>query len=114
MSQSPQLPQLPLSRAALLLAAERGERPPEALGAVLLRTDKGCGSGLGLWPRQGSPGPVWALGLILTQHPPILQALELLALEELCSSKEGFPGNLQHSRSWEMAAGPRKGALFLG
>lgn len=47
-SESPQLPQLPLSRAALLLAAEWGERPPEALGVVLLRTDKGCGSGLWL------------------------------------------------------------------
>ena len=79
----------------------------------------------------GSPHPAWALGLRACPHqtlsnPPCLlclhQVFEPFPLEEFCSSKEGFPGGLQKSRSWEMALRPGEGelaspflvALFLG
>lgn len=48
-------------------------------------------------------------------HPPGLlclhHMLQLFPLEELCDSKEGIPGGLWNSRSWEMAPGSGKGDL---
>lgn len=69
--------------------------------------------------RRGQPWP--RLGRPLLADPPHLlrlpQVLQLLPLEDLCGSKEGFPGDLQDGRCWEMAKGPEEGDLwdlFLG
>ena len=102
-------------------------------GSVREGREGGCSSGLragagqgrhswtalptGTW---GSPRPARALGLggcphqALSDPPRLLglqQVSELFPLEELCCSKEGFPGGLQSSRSWEMAPWPGQGDL---
>ena len=109
-----------------------------ALGRSLLAHREGkaaAAHGCGLWAAAGqvrhmcrahspdtagSPRPAWALGPAACPHqtlsnPPCLlclhQVSELFPLEELCSSKEGFPGGLQNSRSWEMAPRPGEGEL---